>query len=128
MDWYVILVLVLTAPMMLLAVAYVWYLCFFGIYAVVRETQRKRAARLAPDAAQASTGASGDTTETIPDEKMYVVCRRCSRTVDAGRDGRYLEPVFVPGYCKECARFLVKRAMEGEIDGRLDGFVLAGVS
>ena len=128
MDWYVILVLVLTAPMMLLAVAYVWYLCFFGIYALVRETQRKRATLLALEVAQASTRAPGDSTETVPGEKMYVVCRRCSRTVDAGRDGRYLERVFVPGYCKECARFLVKRAMEGEIDGRLDGFVLAGVS
>ena len=81
MDWYVILVLVLTAPMMLLAVAYVWYLCFFGIYALVRETQSKRATLLALDTAQASTGAPGESTETVPTEKMYVVCRRCSRTV-----------------------------------------------
>jgi len=45
MEWYVILVIVLAIPVILLPAAFVWYLNVSGIYTVIRETQKRRAAR-----------------------------------------------------------------------------------
>ena len=128
MEWYIVLVLVLASPVILLAVAYVWYLCFFGIYAIARDALKRRAATWALETAGASAGLPQAAVEKPATERMYIVCQRCSKTVDAGRDGRYREPVFVPGYCRECAAYLVKRAKGGEREPRLEGAVLIGIS
>jgi len=45
MEWYIILAIVLAIPVVLLPVLFVWYLNASGIYTVIRETMRRRAAR-----------------------------------------------------------------------------------
>jgi len=45
MEWYIILVIVLAVPVVLLPVLFVWYLNASGIYTVIRETMKRRAAR-----------------------------------------------------------------------------------
>ncbi len=45
MEWWVILLLVLAIPIILVPVALIWYINTSGIYTVIRETQRRRAAR-----------------------------------------------------------------------------------
>lgn len=44
MEWQIILALVLAIPIILFAVAFVWYLNVTGIYTVIRETQKRRIA------------------------------------------------------------------------------------
>jgi hypothetical protein len=44
MEWQFIVALVVMIPIVLLPVAFVWYLNLGGIYAAVREARRKRAA------------------------------------------------------------------------------------
>jgi len=44
MEWQFIVAMVVIIPVLLLPVAFVWYLNLGGIYAAVRETRRKRAA------------------------------------------------------------------------------------
>ena len=43
MEWQVILVLVLTIPLALLPVAFVWHLTIGGIYSVIKEAMQKKA-------------------------------------------------------------------------------------
>jgi len=45
MEWYFILALVLALPVILLPIAFIWYINASGIYTVMRETMRRRAAR-----------------------------------------------------------------------------------
>ena len=45
MEWQIILALVLAVPIILFPVAYVWYLNIGGIYAAIRESRQKKAAR-----------------------------------------------------------------------------------
>ena len=45
MEWQVILALVLVIPILLFPVVFVWYLNIGGIYALIREARRKKAAR-----------------------------------------------------------------------------------
>ena len=44
MEWQVILALVLAIPMILIPVAFIWYLNIGGLYAVRKEAKEKRAA------------------------------------------------------------------------------------
>jgi len=44
MEWQFIVALVVMIPIILLPVAFVWYLNLGGLYAAVREARRKRAA------------------------------------------------------------------------------------
>jgi hypothetical protein len=44
MEWQLIVALVLTAPLILLPVAFVWYLNVSGLYQVVRDARRRKAA------------------------------------------------------------------------------------
>ncbi len=45
MEWYVILAIVLAIPVILIPAVFAWYLNVSGIYTVIRETQKRRAAR-----------------------------------------------------------------------------------
>lgn len=45
MDWEFILALIVAVPIILLPVAFVWYLNIGGVLAAVREARRKRARR-----------------------------------------------------------------------------------
>ena len=45
MEWYAVLILVLLIPVILFPAAFVWYLSIGGIYAVIREARKRRAAR-----------------------------------------------------------------------------------
>lgn len=45
MEWQVILAVVLGIPFILIPVALIWYINVSGIYTVIRETQKRRAAR-----------------------------------------------------------------------------------
>lgn len=45
MEWYLILAIVLAIPVILLPAAFIWYINASGIYTVIRETLRRRAAR-----------------------------------------------------------------------------------
>jgi hypothetical protein len=45
MDWEFILALIVAVPIILLPVAFVWYLNIGGVLAAVREARRKRAQR-----------------------------------------------------------------------------------
>ena len=45
MEWYVILAIALAIPVILLPAALIWYINVSGIYTVIRETQKRRAAR-----------------------------------------------------------------------------------
>jgi hypothetical protein len=44
MEWQFILALVLAAPLILLPVAFVWYLNVSGLYKVIREARKRRVA------------------------------------------------------------------------------------
>ena len=44
MEWQVILALVLIIPVILIPVAFIWYLNIGGIHAVLKEAKEKRAA------------------------------------------------------------------------------------
>jgi hypothetical protein len=53
MEWQFIVALVVMIPIVLLPVAFVWYLNLGGIYAAVREARRKRATHaVAPEEAK----------------------------------------------------------------------------
>jgi hypothetical protein len=53
MEWQFIVALVVMIPIVLLPVAFVWYLNLGGIYAAVREARRKRATdAVAPEEAK----------------------------------------------------------------------------
>jgi hypothetical protein len=43
MEWQFVVALIVMVPVILLPVAFVWYLNVGGIYAAVREARRKRA-------------------------------------------------------------------------------------
>jgi len=45
MEWYVILALVLGIPVILLPVAFVWYLNVSGLYQVIRDMRQRRKRR-----------------------------------------------------------------------------------
>ena len=45
MEWQLIVALIVAIPVILLPVAFVWFLNVSGIYTVIRETRRKRIAR-----------------------------------------------------------------------------------
>ena len=45
MEWPVILALVIAIPLILFPVAFLWYLNMGGIYAAIRETRKRKAAR-----------------------------------------------------------------------------------
>ncbi|MBA7603843.1 hypothetical protein ES703_10961 [subsurface metagenome] len=45
MEWQIVVALVLAIPVILIPVAFVWYLNVSGIHAVVREAKEKRLAR-----------------------------------------------------------------------------------
>jgi len=50
MEWQFIVALVVMIPIILLPVAFVWYLNLGGLYAAVREARKKRVARgIAPE-------------------------------------------------------------------------------
>lgn len=44
MEWQIILALVVAAPIILIPVAFVWYLNIGGFYAAVREARKRRVA------------------------------------------------------------------------------------
>ena len=44
MEWQVILAIVIAAPLLLLPVAFVWWLNFGGIYQTIKGTEKKKAA------------------------------------------------------------------------------------
>jgi hypothetical protein len=125
MEWYLILVLVVASPAMFLAGAYVWFLTLRGIYSIAREARELRAATGSPAHESSSPARQIEQSPGIPPkEKVYLVCERCSRTIDIGKDGPYPKAVFLRGYCDRCARFLEKRTASGENDRRLEGTVL----
>jgi len=45
MEWYTILAIVLAIPVILIPVFFIWYINVSGIYTVVMETMKRRAAR-----------------------------------------------------------------------------------
>ena len=45
MEWQVILALVIVIPIILIPVAFIWYLNVSGIYTVIRETRKRSIAR-----------------------------------------------------------------------------------
>lgn len=47
MEWWAILALVLGIPIVLLPVAFIWYLNVSGLYSVMRQALRRRARRAA---------------------------------------------------------------------------------
>ena len=122
MEWYLILVLVLASPVMFLAGAFVWFLTLRGVLSIAREARELRGAT--DSRASAAAGQTEQPAGPTPKEKVYLVCERCSRTIDIGREGPYPRAVFLQGYCDRCARFLEKRMASGENDRRLEGTVL----
>jgi hypothetical protein len=59
MDWEFIVALVVAIPIVLLPVAFVWYLNIGGIYATIREARLRRAARREREAAPTRQGQGG---------------------------------------------------------------------
>ncbi len=45
MEWQIIVALVLAVPIILLPVAFVWYLNMGGIYTAIKEARERRAVR-----------------------------------------------------------------------------------
>ena len=45
MEWQIILAIALAIPVILIPVALVWFINVSGIYAVIRETHKRRVAR-----------------------------------------------------------------------------------
>ncbi len=46
MEWQIIVALVVAIPIILLPVAFIWYLNLGGIYTAIREARARRAARV----------------------------------------------------------------------------------
>ncbi len=46
MEWYIILALVLGVPIVLLPVAFVWYLVASGAYGAIKEARARRIIRI----------------------------------------------------------------------------------
>jgi hypothetical protein len=57
MEWPIILVIVIAIPIILLPVAFVWYLNIAGIYSSMKEARKERAARESGGAEQQPVGA-----------------------------------------------------------------------
>ncbi len=125
MAWYIVLVLVFSIPIIFFAAAYVLFLTIGGVYSIVKDAREMRAfRRKAMEDARRWGEVSEEDTGKASMEKMYLVCQRCSRTVDTGRDGPYPQTLFVRGYCDRCAGFLLDRAKNGGRDKRLESVVL----
>ena len=45
MEWQLILALVIAIPVILIPVAFIWFMNVSGIYTVIRETRKRRIAR-----------------------------------------------------------------------------------
>lgn len=45
MEWYAILAIILAIPVILIPIAFIWYINVSGIYTVTRETMKRRAVR-----------------------------------------------------------------------------------
>jgi hypothetical protein len=45
MEWYTILAIILAIPVILIPIAFIWYINVSGIYTVFRETMKRRAVR-----------------------------------------------------------------------------------
>ncbi len=45
MEWYAILAIILAIPVILIPIVFIWYINVSGIYIVIRETMKRRAAR-----------------------------------------------------------------------------------
>ena len=45
MEWQIIVALVVTIPILLIPVVFIWYLNIGGIYAAIREARERRAAQ-----------------------------------------------------------------------------------
>ena len=43
MEWQVILAIIIAAPLLLLPVAFVWWLNFGGVYQMIKGTEKKKA-------------------------------------------------------------------------------------
>lgn len=56
--------------------------------------------------------------------RIYLVCDRCSRTVDLGLDRSNPDPIFMVGYCRRCSEFLLRQELDGGHQSRLDSTVL----
>ena len=56
--------------------------------------------------------------------RIYLVCDRCSRTVDLGLDRSNPDPIFMVGYCRRCSEFLLRQELNGGHQRRLDSTVL----
>lgn len=56
--------------------------------------------------------------------RIYLVCDRCSKTVDLGLDRSNPDPIFMTGYCKSCSEFLLRQELNGGHQRRLDSTVL----
>ena len=121
MAWYIVLVLAFSIPIIFLAAVYVLFLTIGGIYSVVKDAREMRVVReRAVEDAWRLAGASEEDFSKASMEKIYLVCQRCSKTVDTGRDGPYPQALFVSGYCDRCASFLLERAKSGEREKRLE--------
>jgi len=121
MAWYIVLVLAFSIPIIFLAAVYVLFLTIGGIYSVVKDAREMRVVReRAVEDAWRLAGASEEDFSKASMEKIYLVCQRCSKTVDTGRDGPYPQALFVSGYCDKCASFLLERAKSGEREKRLE--------
>jgi len=72
MDWYIILALVLGIPILLIPVAFAWYLNVSGLYQVIRDVrQRQRRRAEAVREAEALIKAKAPV-GTAPEEKALV--------------------------------------------------------
>ena len=49
MEWQIIVALAVAIPIILLPVAFIWYLNLGGIYAAIKEARARRAARARKD-------------------------------------------------------------------------------
>ena len=121
MEWYYMLLLVFTIPIILFVVAFVVFLSVGGIYSVVKDAREMREVRRkAIEDSMKMSDTSEEGIEPVTMQKAYLICERCSKTVDIGLDGPYPKPVFMRGYCATCSRFLFDRAVSGEREGRLE--------
>ena len=59
MEWYVILALVVAIPIVLLPVAFVWYLNASGLFQVIRDTLQRRQQRRKAEALRRVTLGTG---------------------------------------------------------------------
>ena len=70
---------------------------------------------------QAPVGAGGSVTGM---GRIYLVCDRCSKTVDLGLDRSNPDPIFMTGYCRSCSEFLLRQELNEGHQRRLDSTVL----